>query len=253
MTEEIIQAEKNVGYNHLEGIADFFCKAIKEIAQGDSSFKILDFGCGAGQIVSELAALGYEVYGCDVFLEHESTLLKRISTHPYKIPFENEKFDIVISTSVLEHAQNTQECFYEIARVLKPGGYAMHLLPGKYYLPTEPNIYVPLVSWFWPRCPRWWLALWAILGIRNEFQQNLSWKETYTANKSYCEKGLCYRSSGYYETLSKKVFGNFAWPMLFYINNSSGGFGRLARKLPLKAFLGKVSRELRIGFLVTRK
>ncbi len=243
--------------NHLDGIAVFFDKAIKEIAKGNLSFKILDFGCGSGQLAGELKSLGYEAYGCDVFLdskvESQNSFLKKIATEPYKIPFEDEAFDVVISTSVLEHAQNTRECFYEIARVLKSGGYALHLLPGKYYLPTEPHIYVPLVSWFWPRVPNWWLALWAILGFRNEFQKNYSWKKTYEINKSYCEKNLCYRSTKYYEELSTEVFGNFSWPMLFYINQASGGFCRLARKLPLKSILGKISRELRMGFLVARK
>ena len=243
--------------NHLEGIANFFNKAITEIANGDLSFKILDFGCGAGQLVRELRSLGYEAYGCDIGLDSEQELeksfLKEIQINPYRLPFENEQFNIVISTSVLEHAQNTRECFQEIFRALKPGGYALHLLPGKYYLPTEPHIYVPLVSWFWPHCPRWWLALWAILGIRNEFQKGLSWKETYNSNKNFCKNGLCYRSTKYYEFLSNELFGNFSWPMLFYINYAGGGFSRLAKKLPFKVVLGKISREFRMGFLATKK
>jgi SAM-dependent methyltransferase len=243
--------------NHLDGIASFFDKAIKEIVERDSPLKILDFGCGSGQLARELRSFGYEAYGCDVFLDSEvesqNNFLKKILIEPYKIPFDDGSFDVVISTSVLEHAQNTQECFYEISRVLKPGGYALHIFPGKYYLPTEPHIHVPMVSWFWPRVPNWWLALWAILGIRNEFQKNYSWKKTYEMNKSYCEKGLCYRSTRYYEKLSKEVFGNFSWPMLLYINQTNGGFCSLARKLPFKSILGKISRELRMGFLANRK
>lgn len=243
--------------NHLEGVPVFFNTAIKELAGGNLSFKILDFGCGAGQLVKELRSLGYDAYGCDVFLdsktESENGFLKKITMEPYKIPFGDGQFDIITSTSVLEHAQNTPECFYEIARVLKPGGYALHLLPGKFYLPTEPHIYVPLVSWFWPRIPDWWLALWAILGIRNEFQKSYSWQQTYAANKQYCANNLCYRSTGYYENLSTKVFGNFSWPMCFYIDHAGGGFSRLAKKLPFKSFWGGVSREFRMGFLVTKK
>jgi SAM-dependent methyltransferase len=243
--------------NHLEGAARFFDQAIKELANGNLSYKVLDFGCGSGQLVRELSAFGYTVYGCDVVLDDdnksEKGLLRKIEIQPYKLPYENNQFDIVVSTSVLEHAQNTEECFQEIARVLKPGGYALHLLPGKFYLPTEPHIFVPLVSWFWPRCPNWWLALWAFLGIRNEFQKGLSWKQTYSQNKSYVKKNLCYKSTKYYEILSKEVFGQFLWPMVFYINHANGGFCRLARKLPFKGLSGILSRELRMGFLVTQK
>lgn len=243
--------------NHLEGVASFFDQAIKEIANGNLSYKILDFGCGSGQLVRDLGAFGYTIYGCDVLSNDDNQsgkgLLKKIETQPYKLPFADNEFDVVISTFVLEHAQNTKECFHEIARVLKPGGYSLHLLPGKYYLPIEPHIYVPLVNWFWPKCPDWWLALWAYLGIRNGFQKDLSWKETYMINKSYCKEGLCYRSTKYYESLSREVFGHFFWPMIFYINHANGGFCRLARNLPFKGFLGKISRDLRMGFLVTQK
>jgi len=243
--------------NHLEGAGAFFDKAIKELAKGNLSFKVLDFGCGSGQLARDLQSLGYDVYGCDVYLDKDSDnkrgYLKKIETEPYKLPFDDDTFDIVISTSVLEHAQNTQECFYEIYRVLKPGGYAMHLLPGKYYLPTEPHIFVPLVSWFWPAVPNWWLALWAFLGVRNEFQKSYSWQKTYELNKSYCKKHLCYRTTKFYNQLCKQVFGNFSWPMLFYINESGGGLSRLARKLPFKSLFGIVSRELRMGFLTMQK
>ena len=37
-----------------------------------------------------------------------------ISLDPYSLPFESNSFDAVVSTSVLEHAQNKEECFREI-------------------------------------------------------------------------------------------------------------------------------------------
>lgn len=243
--------------NHLEGASNFFDKAIRFIANKKKPLKILDFGCGAGQLARELQNLGYDVFGCDVYIaqsnENQGERFRQIQTNPYNIPFENETFDIVLSTSVLEHAQNTEEFFLEIKRVLKTGGYAMHILPGKYYLPTEPHLYVPLVSWFWPKCPDWWLALWAFLGIRNEFQKKALWRDVYKQNKVFCEENLCYHPTKYYEQLSNKIFGNFSWPMVFYIEHSSGGFAKLARKLPFKSILGKLSREIRMGFLAMQK
>lgn len=68
-----------------------------------------------------------------------------ISMQPYRLPFAANEFDVVGSTSVLEHAQNTEECYRAIHRVL-PGGVALHGFPGKWYLPRKPHIYVPLVN-----------------------------------------------------------------------------------------------------------
>jgi len=156
----------------------------------------------------------------------------------------------VLSTSVLEHAQNKTEVFREVHRGLKPGGYSMHLYPGKWYLPAEPHIYVPLVNYFWPRCPQWWLALWAMLGVRNEHQQGMGWREVVRRNRAYCRTGLSYWSNGRYRRVSMQVFGNHASPMVFFIENSYGGVARLLRALPLKRFTGWVAGEIRMRFKV---
>lgn len=102
-------------------------------------------GTGRGDLLHSLAALGYDAHGCDVkpyWKERITTSADKfavISLVPYRLPYEDETFDVVISTSVLEHAQNKEELFVEIRRVLKTGGFAMHLFPAKWYLPSEPH------------------------------------------------------------------------------------------------------------------
>lgn len=71
----------------------------------------------------------------------------------------------------------------------------MHLLSGKWYLPTEPHIYVPLVNFFWRHCPKWWLSMWALLGRRNSYQANMGWREVASMNMAYCQTGLFYIST----------------------------------------------------------
>ena len=111
--------------------------------------------------------------------------LKPIERSNYRIPYDDNSFDLVYSTSVLEHAQNTRECFYEIRRVLKPGGVSFHVYPGKWYIACGAAQYVPLVNVMWPKQPRWWLAFWAIMGVRNEFQRGLNWHQVTEANWRY--------------------------------------------------------------------
>ena len=46
------------------------------------------------------------------------------------MPFAEGEVDIVTSRSVLEHLSNVDRFVEESARVLKPGGYSIHLLSG---------------------------------------------------------------------------------------------------------------------------
>ncbi len=198
--------------------AHFFDRAISELARLENPprVRVLDFGCGSGELVQHLVELGYDAHGCDIVPAPEAPTvaparqrLKEINRAPYRFPFDDESFDVVVSTSVLEHARNPDEYLMEIRRVLKPGGFAMHLLPGKWYLPYEPHILVPLANYFYP--------------------------------------------TRQHERHSLAVFGNCEWPMEFYIMHGHGGFARLCRKLPMRKLWGILSREFRMGFLVQRK
>jgi SAM-dependent methyltransferase len=216
---------------------------------------VLDFGCGRGALVEHLCESGVEAYGCDVdpYWEGDKPRLRPIPRSPYRLPFDDASFDLVVSTSVLEHAQNQRELFYEIKRVLKPNGISLHFYPGKWYLPIEPHIYVPLVNWLWPRQPRWWLALWAFFGIRNEFQGNMDWRRVTALNERYCENGLCYRTQSFYRDVSMEVFGNCEWPMHYYLQRADGGVAALYRKLPFKGIIAWMSRHTRMAMIVQRK
>jgi SAM-dependent methyltransferase len=252
--------------DHSEDIAataHFFDRAIFEVAgleRGDR-IRVLDFGCGSGQLVDRMVELGYDAYGCDIHLaaaEWRSVAsapqrLKRIDPAPYRLPFDDKCFDIVMSTSVLEHARNPDEYLREIFRVLKPGGVAMHLLPGKWYLPYEPHIFVPLANYFYPNCPTWWFAVWTLLGFRHPEHKGLRWREAVKACRDFYDNGVFYLSTRGHERLSRAVFGNCEWPMTFYITHAHGGFARMCRKLPLRKLWGILSREFRMAFLVQRK
>lgn len=240
--------------------ARFMDEAIRRFfGAGDgAAVRVLDFGCGAGELVRDLRALGYDVRGCDIEAywpdDDGAGLFSRIGWDPYRLPYDDESFDVVVSTSVLEHAQNSRTVFEEIKRVLVPGGCAIHLFPAKWYLPAEPHIFVPLVNFTWPRCPRWWLALWAILGVRNEFQRGLHWREVVERNHVFCRDGVNYVSSAVYRKLSQDVFGNHEFPGEFLIEHGFGGFARLARRLPApRALTAAISRECRMTLLVQRK
>lgn len=237
-------------------VACLFDLAIRRFGARDAR-RVLDFGCGAGALVDGLIAKGYEAYGCDFAAVVGGTSRERIrqidTSSGYSLPFADELFDVVVSTSVLEHAQNKRQCLKEIRRVLKPEGISLHLFPAKKFLPIEPHVHVPLVNWVWPRCPRWWFSLWALLGIRNTAQKDLTWREVAARNLEYFASGLSYWPTSKIEQVALEIFGSCEWPMRFYLDHSPGRYARCIRKLPFKSFWDILSREFRYCFLLTRK
>lgn len=197
------------GYDVADNLLQAFAGAGYKLEPGD---KILDLGCGAGGLVYRLRDLGFDAYGFDIhdrvryrspddrrffgFIEnaakgegHSNTLVER---ERFRIPFEDHFFDVVISTSVLEHVMDLPPVIAETARLLKPDGFAYHLYPNKGVF-IEPHMYVP----FGDRIQSWWyFYLWALLGVRNEFQQNMTARQVANANVQYCKTGLRYYSRG---------------------------------------------------------
>lgn len=72
--------------------------------------------------------------------------IKLISaTDPW--PFEDGRFDIVVSNQVGEHVANHALFFQENYRVQRPGGFSVHLFPLKYYI-YEGHVRLPICHWF---------------------------------------------------------------------------------------------------------
>lgn len=123
---------------------------------------ILDYGCGAGEVVEEGRKMGLDIYGVDVFYEGSSPEYKtRIENsgllgHVIRtidqgtIPFENNYFNSVISNMVFEHVENMEGALKEIHRVLKPGGLFLCLFPAKDVI-RENHCGIPFLHWFGKR------------------------------------------------------------------------------------------------------
>ncbi|WP_425388041.1 class I SAM-dependent methyltransferase [Arenimonas malthae] len=96
-----------------------------------SGARILDLGAGTGRQAARLAALGYHVTAVD--LPSSAYAAQRV--HPVidydgrNIPLPDGSVDIVFSSNVLEHVPAVEALLCETARVLAPGGRAVHILP----------------------------------------------------------------------------------------------------------------------------
>lgn len=89
--------------------------------------RILDMGCGTGQLTQEIAALGAEVIGIDPSLEMIAAARKNFPHLRFEIcaveamNLGNE-FDAVFSNAVLHWVNNQEGAIASIAKALKPGG-----------------------------------------------------------------------------------------------------------------------------------
>jgi SAM-dependent methyltransferase len=115
------------------------------------SGRVLDYGCGEGQIVSLLLDRGIDAYGCDVFYEGGSfrgTNTERIRRmEGARIPFPDAHFDVVVHNQVFEHVPDLDVAASEIARVLKPGGLMLGIFPDRSVW-REGHCGVPFLHWF---------------------------------------------------------------------------------------------------------
>ena len=142
-------------------------------------------------------------------------------------------FDVVVSNSVLEHVRDIDGALLEIHRVLKPGGASLHFFPpmGK---PIEPHVFVPLGGLL--RAP-WWLALWAFVGVRNRFQQQLDWREVARGNRAYLTTKTFYRSKRTWQAALTPTFEHVTFADRTMLRHSYGRTRYLAPVAPLVAGL----------------
>jgi len=106
--------------------------AIVDRVAASGARRILDWGCGWGQISSMLLARGLDVTsleyrpdgpdGARVRLERFPEVQALISSDPVRVPFEAASFDAALSIGVLEHVGDPHGSLDELRRVLVPGG-----------------------------------------------------------------------------------------------------------------------------------
>lgn len=90
--------------------------------------RVLDVGCGDGQIARALAARGCSVVGVDPTERNLQVARERGGGPDYlkgeaaDLPFEDGSFDAVVACLVFEHIDDLDGAIAEVARVLRPGG-----------------------------------------------------------------------------------------------------------------------------------
>jgi SAM-dependent methyltransferase len=124
-----------------------YIRIANDIAARVPTGRLLDWGCGLGQMTWLLRRRGFDVVPFDIAVTAEKIpdlpLTRGLNvvqgTHPTNLPFADGSFDAVLSCGVLEHvdeftgAGNEVESLHEIHRVLKPDGwFPIYQLPQQH-------------------------------------------------------------------------------------------------------------------------
>jgi 2-polyprenyl-3-methyl-5-hydroxy-6-metoxy-1,4-benzoquinol methylase len=101
------------------------------------SARVLDVGCGEGQLTAELASSGVAVVGIDVAAE---PLRRARASHPGldlrivptggRWPLQDASFDVVWAGDTIEHVLDTAGWLSEVRRVLRSGGTLLLSTPN---------------------------------------------------------------------------------------------------------------------------
>lgn len=96
-----------------------YIEALRPLLRGGKRMRILDVGCGKGAVIRALRREfpDHLFFGIDPVFEGEG--VRKGSA--YRIGFDDESFDLVISLEVLQHTR-IESALRELHRVLKPGG-----------------------------------------------------------------------------------------------------------------------------------
>ena len=114
---------------------------------------VLDLGCGFGRHAFEVLRRGAKVVACDMALHElhevratyaamaevgeieETSAAFTSAGDATRLPFQDNTFDRIIASEVLEHIHNDEDALDELYRVLKPDGILAITVPS--YLPEK--------------------------------------------------------------------------------------------------------------------
>ena len=196
-----VDPAENVNYR-------YFVEYVGEAARARPGLRVLDYGCGGGEMVALLRREGIDCRGCDIFYagadypdpelakQQEDGIVREIPADGI-LPFDDDSFDLVISNQVFEHVEDLELVMRELGRVMSPRGRMYHHFPSREVL-REAHIGIPLAHRLRPGRLRymWTLGL-RRLGLGTHKHENpdprawarfkLDWLDRYCTYRPYRE------------------------------------------------------------------
>jgi SAM-dependent methyltransferase len=106
--------------------ANFYAKYADTLRPDTPGGRVVDLGCGVGQVVARLTEAGFEAHGVDVSepnIERAKKFCQRCQLYDgRKLPFPDQHFASAGALNVLEHVDEPEAFIRELVRVVKPAG-----------------------------------------------------------------------------------------------------------------------------------
>lgn len=109
---------------------EFISERLREILGGFSGYRktnrLLDIGFGAGTILDEAQRQGWDTFGTEVSktaFDHAKQQGRQVLHGTLRAAgFEDDFFDVITASEILEHLPEPEKELHEIARILRPAG-----------------------------------------------------------------------------------------------------------------------------------
>ncbi len=120
--------------------------ALQRFLPRNHNARILEIGCGMGELLTGLSQLGYDCTGLDVSRTRIDLLQARRAKNlrfehaeGTRLPFADGSFDVAISIQLFEHLHPDDAATHlaEVLRVLKPGGCYLLETPNRWAGPGD--------------------------------------------------------------------------------------------------------------------
>lgn len=112
-----------------------FLNQVKQLADSINVSKILDVGCGEGfvtNVLNKKVVAGLDISrGALIIAKEENPKCSFFGGSVNDLPFNNDSFDLVVATEVLEHLKDPKKAILEIRRTSKR--YCIFSVPNEPY------------------------------------------------------------------------------------------------------------------------
>jgi len=149
-----------------------------------TGLRVLDVGCGSKPYYPFFAGAA-EYVGVDVVESASADLVGPVEA----LPVDDDSFDVVLCTQVLEHVDDPAQAVRELQRMTKPGGRVLASTHGVQVFHPNPNDY-----WRWTQT-----------GLQRLFDSNATWSSVDVQPGAGTAAGLAMLVARFVHLLAKRA------------------------------------------------